>query len=40
MAEAHDRSRPAAWLRGTVVLGAIPGVPPLLACLGLLALGI
>ena len=36
MAEAHDRSRPAAWLRGTVVLGAIPGVPPLLACLGLL----
>jgi NitT/TauT family transport system permease protein len=36
MAEAHDRSHPTAWLRGTVAFGAIPGVPALLACLGLL----
>ncbi len=36
MAQAHDRSGPAAWLRGIEVFGAIPGVPALLACLGLL----
>ena len=36
MAQAHDRSRPAARLRGIGVFGAIPGVPALLACLGLL----
>jgi NitT/TauT family transport system permease protein len=35
MAQARDRSRPD-WRRPAIVFGAIPGVPALLACLGLL----